>query len=91
MAKVTIAVILDPKKIKSATVSIVPPSVFFEEMGLDAMILLFLKLRVLGFFLSFKIFLILYCGIATQLELDMEQVPNRIRSTSRLYIVTLFI
>ena len=35
------AVILEPKKIKSVTVSIVPPSVCHEVMGLDAMILVF--------------------------------------------------
>ena len=31
-------VILEPKKIKSLTVSIVPPSICHEVMGLDAMI-----------------------------------------------------
>ena len=35
------AVILEPKKIKSATVSTVSPSVCYEVMGLDAMILVF--------------------------------------------------
>ena len=35
------AVILQPKKIKSVTVSIVSPSVCHEVMGLDAMILVF--------------------------------------------------
>ena len=35
------AVILEPKKIKSATVSIVSPSICHEVMGPDAMILLF--------------------------------------------------
>jgi len=35
------AVILEPPKIKSATVSIVSPSIFHEVMGLDAMILVF--------------------------------------------------
>ena len=35
------AVILEPKKIKSATVSTVSPSICHEEMGLDAMILVF--------------------------------------------------
>ena len=35
------AVILGPKKIKSVTVSIVPPSICHEVMGLDAMILVF--------------------------------------------------
>ena len=35
------AVILDPKKMKSVTVSIVSPSICHEVMGLDAMILVF--------------------------------------------------
>ena len=35
------AVILEPKKIKSVTVSIVPPYVCHEVMGPDAMILVF--------------------------------------------------
>ena len=33
------AVILEPKKVKSVTVSIVSPSIFHEEMGQDAVIL----------------------------------------------------
>ena len=35
------AVILEPKKIKSDTVSTVSPSIFHEAMGPDAMILVF--------------------------------------------------
>ena len=35
------AVILEPPKIKSLTVSIVSPSICYEVMGLDAMILVF--------------------------------------------------
>ena len=35
------AVILEPRKIKSATVSTISPSICYEVMGLDAMILLF--------------------------------------------------
>ena len=35
------AVILEPKKIKSFTVSIVSPSICHEVMGLDAMIFVF--------------------------------------------------
>ena len=35
------AVILEPKKIKSVTASIVSPSICHEVMGLDAMILVF--------------------------------------------------
>ena len=39
------AVILEPKKIKSVTVSIVPPSICHEVMGLDAMIFVFLNVE----------------------------------------------
>ena len=39
------AVILEPKKIKSLTVSIVSPSICHEVMGPDAMILIFWMLR----------------------------------------------
>ena len=39
------AVILEPKKIKSAPVSTFSPSIFYEVMGLDAMILGFWMLR----------------------------------------------
>ena len=35
------AVILEPKKIKSVTVSTVSPSIFHKVMGLDAMIFIF--------------------------------------------------
>ena len=36
---------LETKKIKSATASTVSPSIFHEVMGLDAMILVFLKVE----------------------------------------------
>ena len=39
------AVILEPKKIKSVTVSIVSPSICHEVMGLDGMILVFLNVE----------------------------------------------
>ena len=39
------AVILEPKKIKPVTVSIVSPSICHEIMGLDVMILVFLMLN----------------------------------------------
>ena len=39
------AVILEPKKIKSATVSIVSPSICHEVMGLDAMTFVFLNIE----------------------------------------------
>ena len=46
------AVILEPKKIKPVTVSIVPPSICHEVMGLDAMILVF---WMLSFKLAFSL------------------------------------
>ena len=39
------AEILEPKKIKSVTVSIVSPSICHKVMGLDAMILVFLNVE----------------------------------------------
>ena len=39
------AVILEPKKIKSVTVSIASPSICHEVMGMDAMILVFLNVE----------------------------------------------
>ena len=48
------AVILEPKKIKSATISIVSPSICHEMMGLDAMILVFCSLQEL---------MLLTCGV----------------------------
>ena len=46
------AVILEPKKVKSLTVSIVSPSICHEVMGLDAMILVF---RMLSFKPTFSL------------------------------------
>ena len=40
------AVILEPKKIKSVTVSIVSPSICHEVMGPDAMIYIFLNVEL---------------------------------------------
>ena len=40
------AVILEPEKIKSVTVSIVSPSICYEVMGPDAMILSFLNIKL---------------------------------------------
>ena len=48
------AVILEPKKIKSLTVSIVSPSICHEVMGLDAMILVF---WILSYKPAFSLFL----------------------------------
>ena len=46
------AVILETKKIKSLTVSIVSPSILHEVMGLDAMVFVF---RTLGFKPAFSL------------------------------------
>ena len=52
------AVILEPKKIKSDTVSIISPSICYEVMGLDAMFLVFWILSFKPtFFLSFLTFI----------------------------------
>ena len=40
------SVILEPKKIKSVTVSIVSPSICHEVMGLDAIVLVFLMFQI---------------------------------------------
>ena len=48
------AVILEPKKIKSVTVSIVFPSICHEVMGLDAMILVFWMLSFKPVFFFFN-------------------------------------
>ena len=47
------SVLLEPKKIKSVTVSIVSPSIYHEVMGLDAMILVF---GMLSFKPTFSLF-----------------------------------
>ena len=51
------AVILDPKKIKSVTLSTVSPSICHEVMGTDAMILVF---GMLNFKLTFTLLFHLY-------------------------------
>ena len=59
-------VLLEPKKIKSVTISIFSPSTFHEAMKLDAMILDFLMLNFkptfsLSFFTFIKRLLVLLC------------------------------
>ena len=49
------SVILEPKKIKSVTVSIVPPSICHEVMGPDAMILVFWMLTSMPAFSLFHL------------------------------------
>ena len=58
MAAVTVAVILEPMKIKSVTVSIVSPSIYHEVMGLNAIVLVFWMLSFKAVFsLSFFTFI----------------------------------
>ena len=45
MAAITICTDLEPKKVKSVTVSTVSPSICHEVMGPDAMILVFLSVE----------------------------------------------
>ena len=52
--------ILDPPKIKSLTVSVVSPSIYYEVMGSDAMILVFWLLSFVLFFFNFILFFKLY-------------------------------
>ena len=61
------AMILEPKKIKSVTFSIVSPSVFHEVMGADAMILVgFFFFNFFFFFviniLNWRLITLRYCG-----------------------------
>ena len=51
------AVILEPKKIKSVTVSTISPSICHGVMGLDAILLVF---GMLSFFLFFLFFLFFF-------------------------------
>ena len=61
------AVVLEPKKIKSVTVSIVSPSIYHEVMEPDAMTLVFWMLRVFFFlYYYYYYFTLQYCiGFAT--------------------------
>ena len=56
------AVILEPKKIKSLTVSIVSPSICHEVMGLDAMILVFWMLSFKPTFSLSSFLQLFYCS-----------------------------
>ena len=55
------AVILEPKKIKSVTVSIVSPSICYEVMGLDPMIFVFWMLSFKPDFSLSSFTLIAFC------------------------------
>ena len=65
------AVILEPPKIKSVTVSIVSPSIYHEVMGPDTMILVFWMLSFKhGIFLEFFLFLTSVLRRSCQLSLS---------------------
>ena len=78
MAGVTIAVILEPPKIKSLTVSIISPSICCEVMGLDPMILDFLMM-------SFKPAFLLYSFIFIK-RLFSSSLLSAIRMVSSAYL-----
>ena len=71
------AVILEPPKIKSVTVSIVSPSICHEEMGIPEHLTCLLRN--------------LYAGQEATVRTGHGTTENRKRSMSRLYIVTLLI
>ena len=62
------AVILEPKKIKSDTVSTDYPSICHEVIGLDAMTLVFWTLSFKCWMLSFKWIIYLYLYLALHLD-----------------------
>ena len=70
--------ILEPKKIKSVTVSIVSPSICHEVMGLDAMILVFLILDFKPTFsLSSCFSLIIFFAVKDREALYSQQKQDR--------------
>ena len=71
------AVILKPKKIKSVTISIVSPSIFYEVMGLDAMILVF---WMLGFKPTF------HCPLSLSSRGSLISSLSAIRVVSSAYL-----
>ena len=95
------SVVLEPKKIKPATVSTVSPSIHHEVMGLDDMILI---LWVLSFKPTFSLFSFTLIKRLFSSSLSAIQVVSSVylrilifllisweKSASRLYIVTLLI
>ena len=60
MAAVTICKILEPKKIKSATVSVVFPSTCYEVMGLDTKIFFFFNFLFIC--ISWRLITLQYCS-----------------------------
>ena len=73
------AMILEPKKIKSVTVSIVSPSICHEVMGLDAMIFIF-------WMLSFKAAVLLYFFTFIKRLLSFSLLST-IRVVSSAYLI----
>ena len=67
------AVILEPPKIKSVTVSIVSPSICHEVMGPDAMILVF---WMLSFFFFYMIFYMFQCHSPKSSPVPLPQSPK---------------
>ena len=81
MAAVTICSDLEPWKIKSVTVSIVSPSIFYEVMGPDAMIFIF-------WMLSFKPTSLLFSSTFIK-RLFSSSLLSAIRVVSSVYLRSL--
>ena len=70
--------ILESKKIKSITVSIVSPSICHEVMGPDAMILVFLNVEGFLFFFFFKFYFIFKLYNILLVLPNMEMNPPQV-------------
>ena len=70
---------MEPRKIKSATVSTVSPSICHEVMGPDAMILVF-------WMLNFKPVCYLFTKIHNQMEAKLELCKGRGEASALLYL-----
>ena len=71
------AVILEPKKIKSVTVSTVSPSICYEVMGLDAMIFVFIFcFFLINEIIYFTLQLCWFCHTLTWIRYGCTCVPH---------------
>ena len=77
-------VILEPKKLKSITVSIVSPSICYEEMGLKAMILVFWMLNFKPVFFTLLSFTLL--SLTFIKRLFSSSLLSAIRVVSSVYL-----
>ena len=76
MAAVTICSVLDPKKLKSVTVSTVSPFICHEVMGPDAMMKVKEESEKVGLKLNIQKMKIMASGPITSWEIDWETVET---------------